>query len=181
MPRNRRPRDREEKSTEIVVAAATLFADDGFEKTSMAKVARAAGVTTTTIYWYFEDKDALLVAVLDHLLGEALQGAEEHADRPLTDRLLWVVERLTRQSRLVTTVHSLATTSPRVEAWHSAFHELTDAILADGLRQAGVAEAQVPALTRLGVFAVEGLLMHPLPVDEQRAVLSALVDGHGAR
>lgn len=181
MPRNRRPRDREEKSTEIVVAAATLFADDGFENTSMAKVARAAGVTTTTIYWYFEDKDALLVAVLDHLLGQALQGVEEHAEEPLTDRLLWVVERLTRQSRLVTTVHSLAVSSPRVEAWHSAFHELTDAILADGLRHAGVPEVQVPAMTRLGVFAIEGLLMHPLPVDDQRAVLDALSNGHRVR
>ena len=177
MPRNRRPRDREEKSAEIVAAAAALFSDVGYEKTSMANVARAAGVTTTTIYWYFEDKEALLVAVLDRLLGEALQGAEEQDGKPLTELLLWVVERLTRQSRLVTTVHALADTSPAVGAWHTAFHELTDAVLAEGLRESGVPEPTVPAMTRLGVFAIEGLLLHPQPVEQQRAVLALLTGG----
>lgn len=42
-----------------------------------------------------------------------------------------------------------------------------------------VQEPQHPAMTRLGVFAVEGLLMHPLPPQEQRAVLELLTTGHG--
>jgi len=177
VPRNRRPRDREAKSSEIVEAAATLFAQVGFDKTSMASVARAAGVTTTTIYWYFQDKEALLVAVLDHLLGEMLPGLEAQAAHSWTDRLLWVVERLQEQSKLVTTVHVLSATSPTVAAWHSAFHELTDALLAEELRQSGVPVAQVPAMARLGVFTIEGLLMHPLPREEQRAVLELLSAG----
>lgn len=174
MPRNRRPRDREEKSAEIVTAAATLFADVGYEKASMASVAKAAGVTTTTIYWYFDDKEALLVAVLDHLLSRLLTGLEDNADQSWTDRLLWVVQQLQEQSRLVTTVHALAETSDTVGTWHTAFHELTDAILADEIRRSGLPESQVPALTRLGVFAIEGLLMHPASPDEQRAVLELL-------
>ncbi len=174
MPRNRRPQDRETKSAEIVSAAATLFADVGYEKTTMAAVARAAGVTTTTIYWYVEDKEALLLAVLDHLLATILGDLEELVDRPPTDQLLWIVERLQEQRRLVTTVHALATTSTAVGAWHDAFHELTDAMLAEGLREVGVPEERLPATTRLGVFAIEGLLMHPLPREEQRAVLELL-------
>jgi AcrR family transcriptional regulator len=174
VPRNRRPRDREAKSAEIVEAAATLFAQVGFDKTSMASVARSAGVTTTTIYWYFEDKEALLVAVLDHLLGEMLPGLEAQATHSWTDRLLWVVDRLQEQSKLVTTVHVLSATSATVAAWHSAFHELTDALLAEELRRSGVAAEQVPAMARLGVFTIEGLLMHPLPREEQRAVLELL-------
>jgi AcrR family transcriptional regulator len=163
VPRNRRPRDREAKSSEIVEAAAALFAQVGFDKTSMASVARAAGVTTTTIYWYFQDKEALLV--------------EAQAAHSWTDRLLWVVERLQEQAKLVTTVHVLSATSPTVAAWHSAFHELTDALLAEELRQSGVPAAQVPAMARLGVFTIEGLLMHPLPREEQRAVLELLSAG----
>lgn len=174
MPRNRRPQDRETKSAEIVSAAATLFADVGYEKTTMAAVARAAGVTTTTIYWYVEDKEALLLAVLDHLLATILGDLEELVDRPPTDQLLWIVERLQEQRRLVTTVHALATTSAAVGAWHDAFHELTDAMLAEGLREVGAPEERLPAMTRLGVFAIEGLLMHPLPREEQRAVLELL-------
>ncbi|MFL6105324.1 MAG: TetR/AcrR family transcriptional regulator, partial [Marmoricola sp.] len=76
MPRNRRPQDRDEKLAEIVSAASSLFSEAGFEQTSMARIAQAAGVTPNTIYWYVEDKDALLVAALDHLLGA---GAEDFA------------------------------------------------------------------------------------------------------
>ena len=178
MPRNRRPQDRETKSAEIVLAAATLFADAGYERTTMSAVARAAGVTTTTIYWYFDDKEALLVAVLDHLLGILLSGLEGQADASPTDRLLWVVEQLRGQHRLVTTVHALAATSPTVATWHDAFHELTDAMLAEEVRRRGVPEDRVPATTRLGVFAVEGLLTHALPREEQRAVLEQLTSRH---
>lgn len=176
MPRNRRPRDRKEKSAEIVAAAATLFTDIGFEKTSLVSVAKAAGVTTNTIYWYFDSKEALLVAVLDHLLAEALAGIDQQAEALLLDRLLWVVDKLEQHAKLVTTVHALATTSAVIEEWHDGFHALTNDIFADGLRQSGVAGSAVQPRTRLGVFAIEGLLMHPLPVAERRAVLRLVVD-----
>ena len=140
----------------------------------MASVARGAGVTTTTIYWYFEDKETLLVAVLDHLLQETLAGLGDRDDESPVDLLMWVVDRLTEQRRLVSTVHALAGRSPTVAVWHDAFHELTDAMLAEGLRQEGVPEPLVPATTRLGVFAIEGLVMHPLSRAEQRAVLELL-------
>jgi len=177
MPRNRRPRDREEKSEEIVAAAATLFTELGFDKTSLASVAEAAGVTTNTIYWYFASKEVLLVAVLNHMLTEALKDASEQDGTPLVDQLEWVVERLQQRSKLVTTVHALAATSSVVETWHDGFHAVTNEILAEGLRESGVPEDQIHPLTRLGVFAIEGLLMHPLPKAEQRAVLRLITDG----
>ncbi|HKY90770.1 MAG TPA: helix-turn-helix domain-containing protein, partial [Nevskiaceae bacterium] len=65
MPRNRIQQDSAEKRTEIVGAARTLFLETGYEATSMASIAAAAGVASNTIYWYFRDKDELLVAVLD--------------------------------------------------------------------------------------------------------------------
>lgn len=179
MPRNRRPRDREEKSAEIVAAAATLFTDVGFEKTSLVSVANAAGVTTNTIYWYFESKEALLVAVLDRLFAEALQGLGEQEETPWIDRLAWVLDRLQQRSKLVTTVHALAATSPVVESWHDGFHAVTNELLASGLRHSGAPEDQVLPMTRLGVFAIEGLLMHPLPHEEQRAVLRLVTNGLG--
>lgn len=175
MPRNRRPRDREEKAAEIVAAATDLFTDVGFEKTSLSSIASAAGVTTTTIYWYFDDKDALLVGVLDQLLADFLDEIGTVEDEPWVDQLLWVLDRLRRYEKLVTTVHALAPTSKTVGPWHERFHDLTNAMLAEGLRELGVAEERVEPLTRLGVFAIEGLLMHPLPREEQRAVLEQLV------
>ncbi len=106
MPRNCRPRDREEKRGEIIAAAARLFTEAGYDSTSMAKVAVSAGVTTNTIYWDFEDKDALLVGVLDHVLSEGLAAASLHAEEPWVDQLLWAVEQLEQYNRLVTVVHA---------------------------------------------------------------------------
>lgn len=174
MPRNRRPQDREEKRAEIVAAATALFTESGYDETSVSKVAAAAGVTTNTIYWYFDDKDALLVAVLDHVLGSALTEAALESDRPWADQILWAVDRLDKYRRLVTVVHARTATSPVIDTWHSAFHDLVDAMLIDGFRRAGIPESRLIPTAAIGVFVVEGLLMHPDVGQDRRAIVEAL-------
>ena len=171
MPRNRRPQAAEEKRAEILAVAERLFAEVGYEKTSMAQLAAAAGVTPTTIYWYFEDKDALLVGVLDQIVGDAVGQLGALAEMPLVERMLWVVERLERYHNLVTVVHSRTTASSRINEWHNNFHLLVETMLAQGLREAGFAEAEISARTTMGVFAVEGLLTHQLDGLDRRALI----------
>ncbi|HWJ08845.1 MAG TPA: TetR/AcrR family transcriptional regulator [Nocardioides sp.] len=179
MPRNRRPRDREEKRAEIVAAAATLFTEHGFDETSLSKVATAAGVTTTTIYWYFADKDALLVAVLDQVLEQALAEAALQSDEPWADQVLWAVDRLEQYRRLVTVVHARTATSEAIDSWHHGFHALMDELLVAGFRRAGVPEPDLAPMAAIGVFVVEGLLMHPDAGHARRAVVRALVAPRG--
>lgn len=174
MPRNRRPQDREEKRAEIVAAATTLFTESGYDETSVSKVAAAAGVTTNTIYWYFDDKDALLVAVLDYVLGATLAEAATDPDRPWADLVLWAVDRLDQYRRLVTVVHARTATSPAIDAWHNDFHALVDAMLIDGFRRAGVPEPSLVPMAAIGVFVVEGLLMHPHVGQDRRAIVEAI-------
>ncbi len=176
MPRNRRPQDREEKRQEIVVAAATLFTDVGYDEASTAKIATAAGVTTTTIYWYFADKDALLVAVLDHVLATALAEAALESERPWAEQVLWAVDRLEKYQRLVTVVHARSATSETIGIWHDNFHALVDTMMVEGFRGAGVAERDVVSMTRIGVFVVEGLLMHPHADQDRQAIISLLTN-----
>ena len=171
MPRNRRPQDRQEKRAEIVAAAERLFTEDGYDRTSMAHISASAGVTPTTIYWYFEDKDELLIAVLDHVLAAALGQYVAVADQELGERVLWVLQRLERFRKLVTVVHSRTAISAGIEAWHTGFHQLVETLLADGLRHAGVPEADVAAMTTIGVFVVEGLLTHQHDESEKRALI----------
>jgi AcrR family transcriptional regulator len=173
MPANRRPVDRQAKRDEIVRVAAELFTDVGFEAAPMTQLAAAAGVTTNTVYWYFEDKDALLVAVLDLLLAEALQEYEQH-DGPLHEQLQWAVSRLERFHKLVSVVHNRTASSSAVAAWHEQFHGLADAMLADGFRRAGVAESDLAAASRIGTLVVEGLLTHPQDEPARDAVLHLL-------
>lgn len=50
----------------IVVAARDLFVEAGLARFSMRKVAGRAGISATAIYRHFDDKEALLMAVLEH-------------------------------------------------------------------------------------------------------------------
>lgn len=180
MPRNRRPQDREEKLAEIVSAAVGLFSDTGFEQTSMARIARAAGVTPNTIYWYVEDKDALLVAALDRLLAEALQDFSEQADSPLLDQVLWTLDRLQRHRNLISVVHARSERAAVVATWHDGFHALMDGIVTEHLARHGVPEDDRAATARLTTFAIEGLLGHPTDPAETRAVLELVLGRGGA-
>ena len=176
MPRNRRPQDPQEKRAEILAVAERLFTDVGYDHTSMAQLASAAGVTPTTIYWYFEDKDALLVGVLERIVADAVTELAELAQTVLSERVLWVVQRLERYQKLVTVVHSRTAVSHRIDLWHSAFHLLVEGMLAQGLRESGFAESEIPPRTTLGVFAVEGLLTHQIDEAGKRALIELVTD-----
>jgi AcrR family transcriptional regulator len=143
----------------------------------MAQLASAAGVTPTTIYWYFEDKDALLVGVLEAIVATAVTELAELAETVLSERVLWAVRRLQRYDKLVTVVHSRTAVSPRIDAWHNGFHLLVEGMLAHGLREAGFTESETVARTTLGVFAVEGLLTHQTDEAGKRALIQ-LVTNH---
>jgi AcrR family transcriptional regulator len=176
VPRNRRPQDPQEKRAEILAVAQRLFTEVGYDHTSMAQLASAAGVTPTTIYWYFEDKDALLVAVLEGIVTNAVTELATLAETALSERVLWVVQRLERYHKLVTVVHSRTTSSPRIDVWHSGFHLLVEGMLAHGLREAGFAESEIAPRTTLGVYAVEGLLTHQLDEVGKRALIKLVTD-----
>src|ERR687888_130262 len=75
------PRRREQAEatrTQILDAAERLFADDGYVATSMAAIAKEAGVALKTVYLAFETKSGLLRA-LWHLL---LRGDEDDVPIP---------------------------------------------------------------------------------------------------
>ena len=50
---------------ELLARAADLFAERGYNGTSLQDIAEAMGMTRPAIYHYFENKDALLVALVD--------------------------------------------------------------------------------------------------------------------
>jgi AcrR family transcriptional regulator len=54
----------------LVDAAMDLFASYGYRGTSLARIARAAGVTKGALYWHFTDKEEFFLAVVDKVLRE---------------------------------------------------------------------------------------------------------------
>jgi len=69
---------------QIVGAATRVFAEKGFRRATTREVAREAGVSEGTIYNYFEDKDAILMAILDGL-NETERRAEDFEEGMATD------------------------------------------------------------------------------------------------
>ena len=57
-------RDPAARRTQVLAEATRLFAERGYESTSVNDVAAGAGVSVGTLYKYFPDKPALLEAVL---------------------------------------------------------------------------------------------------------------------
>ncbi|MGH3144483.1 MAG: TetR/AcrR family transcriptional regulator [Rubrobacter sp.] len=69
---------------QIVEAAVRVFAEKGFRRATTREVAREAGVSEGTIYNYFEDKDAILMAILDRM-NETERRVEDFEEGMATD------------------------------------------------------------------------------------------------
>lgn len=99
-PRPGRPRLIPERSRltpreEIIDAAAKLFADQGFAKTSTRMIADAVGIRQASLYYHFPDgKSDLLIEVLGKTIRPTLENVdliEEVTDDPATALYLLVL------------------------------------------------------------------------------------------
>jgi len=69
---------------QILGAATRVFAEKGFGRATTREVAREAGVSEGTIYNYFEDKESLLMAIMDRL-NETERRAKDFREGQATD------------------------------------------------------------------------------------------------
>jgi len=63
----RREREKQMRRQSILSAAEILFAHNGYRKTKIEDIAEKAEVSVGTVYGYFQNKEELLVAVLDDI------------------------------------------------------------------------------------------------------------------
>lgn len=157
---------------EIVAAATQEFQSAGFHGTTMAAIARRAGVAVQTVYFVFHTKAALLTAAIDHaVMGEEAlppdqtswwQEATTTADgrRALAVFVTEVTVINARAAALDRVADAGATTDPElgaVVAHHEAlraagFRAYVDTLAARGLLKGGLdpAEATDVLLTLAG-------------------------------
>jgi AcrR family transcriptional regulator len=58
---------------QILDQALTLFVKQGYEKTSLTEISKQIGITKHAIYYYYESKDNLVLAVLTNFLDQVEQ------------------------------------------------------------------------------------------------------------
>jgi TetR/AcrR family transcriptional regulator len=82
----------------ILTAALRSFADRGYEGTTTAGVARAAGITQPLVHHHFGSKEGLWRAAMDRLFAEVRLFTALDRSLPPTEALLQVVDRFVRLS-----------------------------------------------------------------------------------
>jgi len=163
---------------QILEAATRVFAEKGFRRATTREVAREAGVSEGTIYNYFEDKDALLVAILDGL-NETERRAEDFEEGMATDFRGFLQEYLRRRMHLiwenrevfrVVLSELLVNADLRVRYLRQVV-EPTMGIAEENFRsrmkQGEVRQTDAPLATRSVAGAVLGLLVLGLLGDEE--------------
>ncbi|MEM9048531.1 MAG: TetR/AcrR family transcriptional regulator [Pseudomonadota bacterium] len=91
-------RDHDAKRGQILATAARVFAETGYDRTSMSQLAEACGISKANIYHYYPGKEALLFDILESHLSTlrdrmaAIQGrglsAEAHLHAVILEVLM---------------------------------------------------------------------------------------------
>lgn len=89
-----------ESSNKLIEAATPLFAWKGFSGVSIRELAKAAGVNSALISYYFGSKEGLYAAVLESQLAHLLQAIEEVHKKGLPPE-----QRIEASARAVSGVH----------------------------------------------------------------------------
>ncbi len=127
-----------------MIAAVDLFAEQGYDATTVAQIAERAGVTKSTFFRHFPDKRELLAAgqeTLSRLLAEGI--AEAPAAASPLEAVAAGLERASGEMGPVN--HELG---PRLQAAVAASAELQER---DALKSVGLGAAMTAALAARGV------------------------------
>ena len=72
----KRKEDAEKTRTRILASALSLFAKKGYEHTTFTDIAARLKMTKGAVYWHFESKEALLIALVDEMLEKFARQTE---------------------------------------------------------------------------------------------------------
>ena len=155
--------------TKIGTVAEALFAERGFDGTSLREIAERTGATKALIYHYYENKEALYQAILEDAASDVVTRVEEIAENgeePET-QIRAVVQvfldvhydaphRFQMIQRTIDDHHAIA--AVLAERWFSRAHLALQTIVAEGVRQGGFK----PLPAQMVPFAIIGLIVHTL-------------------
>jgi AcrR family transcriptional regulator len=156
----------EARRSEVVATAAKLFAERGYDGTSMSELTAATGLAAGGLYHYIEGKDDLLIAICDELLEPLLARAREivAAGAPPVEQLRELVEAWVghvvahRHHMLVFTQERQAIErQPRwrhVRSQRKAFEKILDEVMARGEADGSMTFAD----RRLSLLALLGMV-----------------------
>ena len=76
-----RPDVSEERKSQILAAATTVFTKHGFANARMDDIVAESGLSKGALYWYFDSKDAIIVGILDQIFNYESTHISKRMDR----------------------------------------------------------------------------------------------------
>jgi AcrR family transcriptional regulator len=139
----------------LLSAATKLFAQKGFDRTSVQEIVEAAGVTKGAMYHYFDSKDDLLSEIYGRVLRAQTEQLEKVAvtEAPVRDRLrkacvdvvVSTIENLDDTTIFLQSMHQLNPEKRRaVRAERRRYHERFRSLVEEG-QHSGQFRADKPA------------------------------------
>lgn len=139
----------------LLAAATRLFAERGFERTSVQELVEAAGVTKGAMYHYFTSKDDLLFAVYERVLSmqtarlsgfvESEGPVDERLHAAAADVVMTTVDNLDDTIIFFRSLHMLSPgRQAEVRKERRRYHELFRSLIEEGVRE-GVFQSRIPA------------------------------------
>jgi AcrR family transcriptional regulator len=154
----------------ILAAAQTCFVNSGFHAASMATIAETAGMSPGLIYRYFENKNAIILTIIEHQLEVARDRIRQlHASN---DLVAGIVEHFDESSAgevnsmsaaLFLEMSAEATRDPQIAAALSRFDATVRSEIGDWLRRGkddgghGLPADVAPGRALMLVCLIEGL------------------------
>jgi len=139
----------------ILAASLEAFYETGFHGTSVRAIARRVGVTVPALYYHHENKEGLLIALLELSTSDVLQrvnaadadGGDDPVRR-LSNVIEAIVLRMTMRARLAAIEGEARYLSPenrqRYRAVRKGIEQIVRGIIRDGV-DAGVFDVEDPA------------------------------------
>ena len=170
--KTRKKRDTSHKHKTILEGAIEVFIENGFEASSMDKIAEVAGVSKRTIYNHFSSKEVLFQAIVADFLKqrEAIKPIQYSTNLTLSDQLkefaqaeLYLINSPTRRglSKLFTSVFLLDIEFGKAtRSQHNPYKAFIQWLIS--AKEDGKLNYQSPELTaRIFYGMVEGCLTYP--------------------
>lgn len=169
--------DRDAKRGELLAAAISVIANEGYSGASMRKVAKKAGCTTGAVTYYFANKEEMIVAVAESLFDEfdsLLNARAETVDirSMLRDLLDWSSvdrpEPWLALSQLLAYARLEAAFSAIIRRRNAHFREGLTAMLRKGQEQGSIRDDIEADLLAEQVTAISDGWIMALPIEPQR-------------
>jgi len=192
-PESRRRR-KAERPGEILEAAFTEFARNGYAATTLDAIAERAGVTKGTIYVYFENKEHLFISMVRELTKATLDTMQDlvahHAGSTadlLREAFRYIYARIVEDTRRREIARMLIAEAPRFpeladryrDEVHGPCVALLDQVIARGIARGEIRPSAITACPQVIIAPIAQVDLWIMMYDDRQPIdLKAYFDAH---